>query len=473
MKIPTKNQLMLIFISFLFYNANHAQQLEAQFDYAQFQTQESAFIETYISIESKSIRYVENEKNEFVGTVLITMLFYKDNKAVYGDKYHLNSPSVKDTNFINSELAYSQRFIDQQRYFLEDGKYTLSLSIEDLNKPSSKVVHQQEIEVKKRDGISDLQFIESYNESEQTNILSKSGYDLIPFTSNYYNEGNNTLNFYFEYYDSKEQVVLLQTTIQSHSTNQLVNNLAMSKKSNGSKTPMLGSFSLNNIPTGTYFLVVNAINKDKEVVFSTKKLFFKINNDVPPNVQVQNTFASTITNKDTLKLYINYLYPIQSVSESIYADNQLQYDSLEMMQSFFYEFWNRRDPFTTESTWLEYLENVKAVNAKFDNGLRAGYLSDRGRIYLTHGSPNSISEEFLPKQFHPFEVWHYHQIGQERNVKFIFTNDRMPNEFRLVYSNKQGETSSFSDWNQQFESDYHNSYDPIVDSPFDYFKNPK
>ena len=461
-------------LGLLTYNINLAQQLEAQFDYAQFQTPESAFIETYISIESNSIRYVQNDQNEYVGTVLITMLFSKNDEVVYGDKYQLSSPVMKDTNFVDPDFVYSQRFIDQQRYFLEDGKYTLSLSIEDLNKTNSKTVHQQELEVKKQDGISDIQFIESYKESKQTSMLSKSGYDLVPFTSNFYNEKNDKLTFYFEYYNANEQIVLLQTKIQSHASDQLVNNLAISKKSKGNKTPMLGSFSVSTIPTGTYYLMVNAINEANELVDSTKKLFFKINKDVPQNnIQIQNTFASAITNKDTLKLYINYLYPIQSTSESIYADNQLRFDSLEMMQSFFYEFWNRRDPFNTELTWLKYLENVKAVNAKFDNGLRAGYLSDRGRIYLTHGSPNTISEEFLPKQFHPFEVWHYHQIGQERNVKFIFTNDRMPNEFRLVYSNKQGEASSFSDWNQRFESDYHNSYDPIVDSPFDYFKNPK
>ena len=77
MKIPFKNQLVLMLLGLLTYNINLAQQLEAQFDYAQFQTPESAFIETYISIESNSIRYVQNDQNEYVGTVLITMLFSK------------------------------------------------------------------------------------------------------------------------------------------------------------------------------------------------------------------------------------------------------------------------------------------------------------------------------------------------------------------------------------------------------------
>ena len=201
--------------------------------------------------------------------------FQKNDEVVYGDKYQLSSPVMKDTNFVDPDFVYSQRFIDQQRYFLEDGKYTLSLSIEDLNKTNSKTVHQQELEVKKQDGISDIQFIESYKESKQTSMLSKSGYDLVPFTSNFYNEKNDKLTFYFEYYNANEQIVLLQTKIQSHASDQLVNNLAISKKSKGNKTPMLGSFSVSTIPTGTYYLMVNAINEANELVDSTKNCFLK------------------------------------------------------------------------------------------------------------------------------------------------------------------------------------------------------
>ena len=468
MKIDCNLRLTSVLFSLLLYGFGHAQSLEAQFDYALFQGEKNAFVETYISIDAKSVSYVVDDKNKLVATVLVNLSFLKDDQIISADKYLLTSPEINDTNDVNFV------FIDQQRYFLEDGSYTFSLTLQDQNNLGNKLVHKELINVKKQDGLSSVQFIDRYYESKQASIVSKSGYDLIPFISNFYNENNDTLNFYFEYYNSKSEVVLLQTKILSQSTNRVVNNLAISKKSSGRKTPMLASFSLNNVPTGTYYLVVNAINNANELVDSTKKLFFKMNQGVKQNrVDISNSFASFLNNKDTLSLYINYLYPIQSVSESIYADNQLSVDSLELMQSYFYEFWNRRDPFNTESTWLQYLQNVRAVNAKYGNGLKAGYLTDRGRIYLAHGKPNTISEEYLPRQFHPFEVWHYHKIGQERNVKFIFTNDRMPNEYRLIYSNKQGESSSFSDWNQRFNSDYHDTYDPVIDSPLDYFRNPK
>ena len=47
----------------------------------------------------------------------------------------------------------------------------------------------------------------------------------------------------------------------------------------------------------------------------------------------------------------------------------------------------------------------------------------------------------------------------------------MPNEYRLVYSNKSGEVSN-TDWLNRFEENYYDGGDEGERSPFDYFKNP-
>jgi hypothetical protein len=114
---------------------------------------------------------------------------------------------------------------------------------------------------------------------------------------------------------------------------------------------------------------------------------------------------------------------------------------------------------------------VKLVNKEFTNGIIDGHLSDRGRIYLSYGSPNSRSQEIMPKGFQPFEVWHYYSIGNERDIKFIFSNDRMPNEYRLVYTNKFGEIND-KDWLNRFEENYYDDFDEGKKSPIDYYNNP-
>ena len=75
-----------------------------------------------------------------------------------------------------------------------------------------------------------------------------------------------------------------------------------------------------------------------------------------------------------------------------------------MLQKYFYRFWYDRDPFNTEQSWKNYHNLVKLVNKEFKNGIIDGHLSDRGRIYLSYGSPNSRSQEIMPKRvFNPLK----------------------------------------------------------------------
>ena len=58
----------------------------------------------------------------------------------------------------------------------------------------------------------------------------------------------------------------------------------------------------------------------------------------------------------------------------------------------------------------------------------------------------------------------------ERDVKFIFSETN-PNQFRLVYSNKEGEVSD-QDWSNKFNGDYYDN-NKENNSPWDYFNNPQ
>jgi len=461
-----KSFFITIVLASYFSHYASAQSISAQFDLCNFQSENKSFVETYISIDGNSVKYSLNEKNKFQSSLSITIQFLSADSVTKFDKYTLNSTEIDDTSNIDFVI------VDQQRYILEDGDYQLKLQISDINDLDNEINHSQELTVETKNGFSDIQLIESYTNTNEVNILSKSGYDLVPFISNFYNSNNTKITFYLEYYNDSEEPTLIQTKVLSQSTNKVVNNLALNKKSNSKKTPILGSFSLTDVPTGTYFLETNAINKDNEIIHSEKTIFYKMNKNIVDDVEeIDGTFVSKITNKDSLKLFINYLYPIQTTSESIFADNQINYDDIDMLQKYFYSFWKKRSPFDTENAWLNYRALVNLVNNKFGNGLQKGYISDRGRIFLSYGQPNSISEEVLPNQFQPFEVWHYYKIDSERNIKFVFSNKNMPNEYRLVYSNKSGEVSD-TDWLNRFEENYYDGSDNGERSPFDYFKTP-
>lgn len=443
-----------------------SQSLNVQFDYCQFISEDNRpYIETYLSIDGKSTVFKELRNGEYQSEVEIEFIFTNSKKEIKKvDKYNLLSPLIEDTNNIDFV------FIDLQRYTLEIDSYLFDIKIKDANNELSKIKYQQELKIEKQNGLSDIQLIADFKESVQKNILSKNGYDLTPFVSNFYNSSNHFLNYYFEYYDNTKKVVL-RTSIVSNDTKKAVNDLFRTKRSEKTKTVVLSSFPIKDIPSSTYSLVVEVIDENNQVIEKKERVIFKQGYDLDTEiVNVENTFASRINNLDTLKKYIQYLYPIESPKESLYSINQLKYDSLEFMQKYFYQFWKKRDVFNPELAWLKYLQKVKTVNSKFNNGFIKGFLTDRGRIFLSHGAPNSRMEEYKPRQFDPFEVWHYYELGSERNVKFIFS-EVTPNQFRLVYSNKEGETSD-QDWSNKFNENYYDNNND-GNSPWDYFNNPK
>ena len=460
----TKSLFTCIYILF-FHTFSFAQQIDARFDMALFQTDNTSYLETYLSVNGKGVKYKTNENGNYQAQLSVSIEFIQDDKVIKVDKYNLSSPEIKDTSSIDF------LFLDQQRYQLIDGNYTLKLNIKDVNSSNEEINHEQPIKIKKlKNGFSDVQLVESYSKTIEKNMLSKRGYDLVPFISNLYNTANKKISCYFEYYSESNEETLIQISVISQSTQKIVNNLVKSKKSNSTFYPSLNSFSIEELPTGTYSLKIEAKNRNNEIIHSQERLFYKLNKDITEEISIEETFITAINDKDTLKQFIEYLKPLQSSLENIQAKN-LDYENVTMLQNYFYRFWNKRDPFNTEQSWLNYYYLVKLVNKEFRNGIVDGYLSDRGRIYLSYGSPNSRSQEIMPKGFQPFEVWHYYNIGSERDVKFIFSNDRMPNEYRLVYTNKFGEIND-KDWLNRFEENYYDDFDEGKKSPIDYYTNP-
>ena len=116
-------------------------------------------------------------------------------------------------------------------------------------------------------------------------------------------------------------------------------------------------------------------------------------------------------------------------------------------ESFIEQFWRRRDPDpSTAANELreEHFRRIAYANENFKSGV-AGWLTDRGRIYIMHGPPTSKKthqgghyrrEPWEGGGFtaaFPFEVWRYDYlegIGSEIEIEFV--DPTMTGEFRLA-----------------------------------------
>lgn len=454
--------LLLIIFSF-FSTLLNAQTLKAFLYTANFNTPNNkSYVECYFSFDVNSIKLIKGHNNKYYGELDIYLEITADEQLIYHDHYTLKSPDFIDS--IRNNLL----FIDQQRIGIDNGLYVLTIKVKDVHAKTNTLEHHENILVdfeKDELAFSDITLVEDFQKTIKENKLSKNGYDLKPYVSNFYPPHQNTLSFYFEIYNAdkyftSDKRYLLNSYIESYETSIALFDFTKSKRMFAKEIESnLLSFPISQLPTGNYNLVCEIRDTENKAVLQ-KKLFFqrssrkhnKSINDIS-SVDIDGTFLEQITDIDSMLLYIDYLYPISTVLENIFSENQKRYNDIVLMQKFFLNFWKGRNLLDPEKEWKKYHRAVKSVNKEFRNAKLAGYKTDRGRVYLQYGAPNSRHEVDNSSGNMPYEIWHYYRLQTQTDCKFVFVNEHLGiQDYRLTYSNVEGEVSN-QEWRDRLDQD--------------------
>jgi GWxTD domain-containing protein len=122
-------------------------------------------------------------------------------------------------------------------------------------------------------------------------------------------------------------------------------------------------------------------------------------------------------------------------------------------ENFIENFWRRRDPNpdTEENEYREeYHERIAYANDHFTSGI-PGWKTDRGRIYIAHGKPDSIESHPAGGQYdrpsyegggststYPFETWFYrHLEGVGSGVEIEFVDPTGTGEYRIARNSNE------------------------------------
>lgn len=430
-----------------------ARNLWAFLSYSTFNSPEGPYIETYLSVAANSVTFVPVANGKFKATVNILMTFKQGNDIKAFRKYELASPEIADT------LATDFQFIDQQRFAIPNGTYDFEIQLADANRMVPPMPYNQQVTIDfpaDKPDFSGVQLIKSYTRSETPTALSKSGYDLVPYVFTFYPETEGKMVFYTELYHMDkvmpaDQKFLLTYFFESFESNVRLNAYVKSRKETvRSVNPILSEIDIADLPSGNYNLVLEARNQKNEVVAS-KKLFFQRMNPravIPltelASTEIGNTFAEKITNPDTLREAINSSYPIATGIEKAFIRESLKKADLHTMQQFLYSFWLNRDQSNPEQAYRAYQVQVTIAQANFGTPVKKGYQTDRGRVFLQYGPPNTRSVQNLEPANYPYEIWQYYTMNNnQRNRKFVFYSpDLVTSDFILLHSDATGEVNN-------------------------------
>jgi GWxTD domain-containing protein len=171
------------------------------------------------------------------------------------------------------------------------------------------------------------------------------------------------------------------------------------------------------------------------------------NRNQDPNERTRN-----IKREDTAeriyKKWVNEDVAYIITPEEKRAFNQLQTN--EERENFIANFWARRDPNpdTEENEYKEeYFERIAYANEHFTSGI-PGWRTDRGRIYIAWGKPDSVESRPSGGSYdrpsyegggstttYPFEVWFYrHLEGIGSGIEIEFVDPTGTGEYRIARS---------------------------------------
>jgi GWxTD domain-containing protein len=429
--------------------------VKAYLSYSVFNTPgKGPYVETYLTISGNSV-VLKKEKGKYQGSVMVSMTFKKGAEVVKVKSYNLLGPEIADT-------SVKPNFIDQQRFSLPNGTYDYEIVIQDNNTlDKSKFTSTDVIEVKVENDkvhISDIELLESFTKSAEPNVLTKSGFDLVPYGVNYYPDDMTKLAFYSETYNTEavmgaDKKFAFVYYIESEETKEKIEGYhAFSKQTSGKVNILMSQFDIKTLTSGNYNLVVE-VRDQNNVALAQKKMNFQRRNKAAKidlanlsAIDLNSTFISKYTSKDTLIDYIACLWPVSSTTEREWQSNQIKNADVKLMQQYIYAFWKNRNEKDPEGEWKNYSEKVKVVNTLFKCGKQKGYYTERGRVYLQYGAPDSRQQVPFEPESYPYEIWQYYRINDpitakmQTNKKFVFYDYSLDgNCYKLLHSDARGE----------------------------------
>ena len=460
-------------------------QMQALFGYSTFYVsdRQQPYVETYLQFDAWTMQFAEVEGG-YRATAEVTLVVRQQDSVCYAKRYDLGSPVVADLEHMDFS------FLDVQRFSIANGVYDLEITLNDKGAaaPPASVTEKLVVNYDQRTPmLSSLQLMASFRPTEKENVLSRGGYDMEPYVSDFVPEQVSQLGFYYEVYNIDREIgndaFLASAYVEELETGLRVEGeLVKSRKKSATTVPVVGSIDISQLPSGNYNLVCEVSNRAGQLMLYKKVPFYRSN----PGVKGRKvsdfalTFAGKYTDEQELNLYLDALYPIASDMEKTVASELVRRPGLEEKQAFLYNFWVSRNALAPEAEWLKYKERIDYVQANFSYPRTRGIVTDRGRVYLQYGPPDYVRDEKnygviehsqatasqdisnignqlegghvqLHSQimYLPYQLWRYNRLpGDDENRVFLFWDEHRSGYYTLLQSNARGEVQE-ADWERR------------------------
>ncbi|HAW51652.1 MAG TPA: hypothetical protein DCX54_04885 [Flavobacteriales bacterium] len=443
--------VLLIFSLFCFLTLDSWANIQAQLSYSTFYSPSSGpYIEIYLYFNGEKVSYKKGDSG-YYSEISVDYQFLVEGKLKKDASFIVNSPIVGDT------VHALPNFLIQHRISLSNGEYDMKVILKDMNSDNPELETVERVKLNYNEELltlSDIELTQSAEPSTESGMFQKSGFMILPYTSEIIPGDLSQIGFYTELYNADKVIgldsaFLITYYVEEYDGGKLVSNFrGFSRKKASRVNVIIGKFMVGDLPGGNYNIKIDVINKQNQLLASKSIAFHKESQaETSGESDLSGSFVDRYQSIDSLSLHIDYLQPIADRLEWEFAENQLEAQNFDLMKKFFLNFWQVRNQADPEREWYEYLKQVKIVNENFNSRIRPGYQSDRGIKYLKYGPPEERYESFDEPHAYPYEIWYYHQVNNQTNKRIVFYNPSLVlNDYVLLHSDIFGEIYN-KDWN--------------------------
>lgn len=346
--------------------------------------------------------------------------------------------------------------IHQESFDLAPGAYELVIELRDLNSSDTTVTHYRAPlavgALPEGVSLSEIMLAERIETATATRPRA-SGFWPVPLLSDYLPTSIGEVGFYAEVYGTDaafgaDSLFLLNVQIEDFEHKRVQGAFKRSIRAKAAPVvPVAVQMPIGELPSGNYLAVIEARDRSGTLL-ARKEAFFQRSNTAQRRYDLEslaaldlsNTFAGAMTDRDSLAEHISSMRPIAEPLERKVIDDRWKDRDIDLMRRFFYSFWMNRNPADPEGAWNAYRAEVIKVNKLFGCRVMRGYQTGRGYVYLRYGPPNTMMDRFNEMGTPPYTIWHYYRAGQFTNRRFVFYQpDLASNCFELLHSEVPGE----------------------------------
>lgn len=463
-----KNIVLFLAIVLTGFSFSQDNQLKVYLSEGQFYLPERGnYIEVQLNFTGYTLNYITEENGTFA-EVEISQVFSQNDTVVVADRYLLKSPEVVD--------SIVEDFYDIQKYLLKPGEYTFDLMVKDVNSSQEALTVSKTIEVEdysKGLAISSFTAAEVISPNPQNqSIFTKIGYDVVPMLGNYYPTEIENMLYYIEVYNTDQglddSVYVIEQKLIGRDVNiDLDQYTRYFRYKESPVQPVSKVVDISLLPTGAYTLELNILDREKMVIARTSFDFDRNNTEEVNELAYESiildpAFEESI-HTDSTAYYVASLIPISRQAEVKNIIRLLKKKDKEQNVRYLQAYWKQAAPNNAYEEWMKYKAQVQSVERLFATNYQVGFETDRGRVYLQYGSPNSVIEQPSSPAEYPYEIWQYDQIKQFSNRRFVFYSPTNLNEdYRLLHSDMIGELQNYR-W--KYALNKRNTPDSDLDDP--------